>query len=171
VRERARELLGRDSESLSERNFIRILKDAHDSDVLDLRRRGDDFEVARAEAPSVSEQLAKAQSPVPPRAPDAAAPRLSIRGRGSGPRGRIPAVLPPELLSLGVVQAPMAPSGNGAEETAHEAPPAAAKRGRKRGGTKTAASPDAAEPAARAKRSRSRAKAGAGKTKGSKGDA
>ena len=50
VRDRARELLGRDSESLSERNFTRILKDAHDADVVDLRRRGDDFEVARAEA-------------------------------------------------------------------------------------------------------------------------
>src|SRR6266545_164889 len=64
VRDRARELLGRDSESLSERNFTRILKDAHDADVVDLRRRGDDFEVARAEAAtSVSDQLAKSQPP------------------------------------------------------------------------------------------------------------
>src|SRR5204862_5973803 len=55
----ARELLGRDSESLSERNFIRILQDAHDADVVDLRRRGDDYEVAPAAAPtSVVEQLA-----------------------------------------------------------------------------------------------------------------
>src|SRR4029078_5426460 len=48
VRRRAWELLGRDSESLSDRMFIRILKDAHDGGVIDLRRRGDDFEVARA---------------------------------------------------------------------------------------------------------------------------
>ncbi|HKP14679.1 MAG TPA: NYN domain-containing protein, partial [Gemmatimonadaceae bacterium] len=48
VRAKARDLLGRDSESLSDRNFPRILKDAHDNDVIDLRRRGDDFEIARA---------------------------------------------------------------------------------------------------------------------------
>ena len=30
VRRRARQLLGRDSESLSDRMFVRILKDAHD---------------------------------------------------------------------------------------------------------------------------------------------
>jgi hypothetical protein len=43
VRRVAHELLGRDSESLSEKNFTRILKDAHDSDIIDLRRRGDDY--------------------------------------------------------------------------------------------------------------------------------
>jgi hypothetical protein len=58
VRATARELLGRDSESLSERNFVRILQDAHDADIVDLRRRGDDYEVAPAAPPtSVSEQL------------------------------------------------------------------------------------------------------------------
>jgi hypothetical protein len=46
VRSTARALLGRDSESLSERNFTRILQDAHDADVVDLRRRGADYEVA-----------------------------------------------------------------------------------------------------------------------------
>ena len=58
VRAKARDLLGRDSESLSDRNFPRILKDAHDTDVIDLRRRGDDFEVARA-----VEAISPAQSP------------------------------------------------------------------------------------------------------------
>jgi hypothetical protein len=48
VRARARQLLGRDSESLSDRMFVRILKDAHDEGIIDLRRRGNDFEVARA---------------------------------------------------------------------------------------------------------------------------
>ncbi len=159
VRSHARDLLGRDSESLSERNFVRILKDAHDADVLDLRRRGDDFEVARAErAPTVSEQLARAEPP--PRPTEASPARLSLRGRGSGPRGRIPTVLPPELLSLGVVQTAEHPAArdNGVEESPPPSQPAAtAKRGRKRG-AKTA---DAAEPAARAKRPRARAKAGA----------
>ena len=78
VRAKARELLGRDSESLSDRNFPRILKDAHDSDVIDLRRRGDDFEIARAaEAESVSEQLAKTAAANAPRAGRIAAPRLA----------------------------------------------------------------------------------------------
>jgi hypothetical protein len=107
VRAKARELLGRDSESLSDRNFPRILKDAHDGDVIDLRRRGDDFEIARAaEAESVSEQLAKtaiANAPTPTAAP--AVPRgMGARGV-SGPRGRAgrPGAPPPELLSIGVV--------------------------------------------------------------------
>jgi hypothetical protein len=115
VRRRARQLLGRDSESLSDRMFVRILKDAHDADVIDLRRRGDDFEVARAvEATSVAQQVAQreqaaiaASTP----APTAPAPRVGMGHRGAGvPRGRVP--LPPELLSIGVV------------ETARATPPA-----------------------------------------------
>ena len=143
IREKARQLLGRDSESLSERNFIRILKDAHDSEVVDLRRRGDDFEVARSDhAPSVSDQLAASEPPPAPSAPPVA-PRLSLRGRGSGSRG--PSAIPPELLSLGVVSASPAPeSENGAEE------PAAKKRGgRKRA---PAAGGAAKKPRARAKK-------------------
>jgi uncharacterized protein (TIGR00288 family) len=158
VRMRARELLGRDSESLSERNFTRILKDAHDANVLDLRRRGDDFEVARAEsAPSVSDQLAKAQPAVPRPADAGTTARLSLRGRGSGPRSRMPSVLPPELLSLGVVQSPSLPSSdNGGEGEVHQ--PAARKRGgRKRGGKPAAvvsADSDTAPVAKAAKRPR-----------------
>src|SRR5262249_6149509 len=60
VRARARQLLGRDSQSLSDRMFVRILKDAHDDGIIDLRRRGNDFEVARAaESGSVADQVAK----------------------------------------------------------------------------------------------------------------
>ena len=111
VRAKARELLGRDSESLSDRNFPRILKDAHDGDVIDLRRRGDDFEIARAAAAeSVSAQLAKsAVSNAPPPSATPAVPRgmgprgvASTRGRG----GRVsapPADLMSNLLSVGVV--------------------------------------------------------------------
>ena len=172
VRDRARELLGRDSESLSERNFIRILKDAHDADVVDLRRRGDDFEVARAEsAPSVSEQLAKAEPPPAPRASDANAPRLSLRGRGSGARARVSS-LPPELLALGVVEplrsftqpSLVAISENDVEPPAEEEAPAPrGKRGRKR--AKAAAEPAAeTESPKGAKRPRrTRAKKGAAK--------
>ena len=107
VRSKARELLGRDSESLSDRNFPRILKDAHDNDIIDLRRRGDDFEVARVvEAESVATQLAKtatANAPAPTAA--TAAPRgMGPRGAGST-RGRVgrPGAPPADLLSIGVV--------------------------------------------------------------------
>ena len=81
VRRRARQLLGRDSESLSDRMFVRILKDAHDSGVVDLRRRGDDFDVARAvEAAPVAEQVAKSEQAAiaasAPAAPSTPAPRI-----------------------------------------------------------------------------------------------
>jgi uncharacterized protein (TIGR00288 family) len=155
VRARARELLGRDSESLSERNFTRILKDAHDADVLDLRRRGDDFEVARAESvPPVSEQLARAQPPAPRPADSGAPSRLSLRGRGSGARGRMPSTLPPELLALGVVQASVPPSRDNGDE-AEVAEPAARKRpARKRGAKAAAVAEESPAPKAAAKRPR-----------------
>jgi uncharacterized protein (TIGR00288 family) len=109
VRATARELLGRDSESLSERNFLRILQDAHDADIVDLRRRGSDYEVApAAAAPPLSDQLASAE---PPRvvAPVAPAPMgMGARGggtarRGRGAIGRVGAP-PAHLLSVGVVE-------------------------------------------------------------------
>ncbi len=107
VRSKARELLGHDSESLSDRNFPRILKDAHDNDIIDLRRRGDDFEVARVvEAESVASQLAKTATANAP-APSAtvAAPRgMGPRGGGSARgRGGRPGAPPADLLSIGVV--------------------------------------------------------------------
>jgi uncharacterized protein (TIGR00288 family) len=106
----ARQLLGRDSESLSERNFVRILQDAHDANVVDLRRRGDDYEVAPAtQAASVSDQLAKAEggrTAPPAETQSAAGARSPVMGRGRG-RGSIGAragAVPPELLSIGVVE-------------------------------------------------------------------
>jgi len=126
VRAKARDLLGRDSESLSDRNFPRILKDAHDNDVIDLRRRGDDFEIARAlDAESVSDQLAKtaiANAPATPAAPPV--PRgMGPRGV-SGPRGRggRPGAPPADLLSIGVVR----PASTVASPPAAAAPVAAA---------------------------------------------
>ena len=112
VRVTARELLGRDSESLSERNFLRILQDAHDADLIDLRRRGEDYEVApAAPATPVSEQLATADlaKPVAAAAPSmptgmGARSAPSSRGRGRGPIGARVGVLPPHLLSIGVVE-------------------------------------------------------------------
>ncbi len=128
VRAKARELLGRDSESLSDRNFPRILKDAHDGDVIDLRRRGDDFEIARAaEAESVSAQLAKTAANNAP-----AAPSTPVVPRGMGPRGvtggrsRVgrpgapPADLLSNLLSIGVV----GPSSGATPVVSHAAVPA-----------------------------------------------
>jgi uncharacterized protein (TIGR00288 family) len=112
VRATARELLGRDSESLSERNFTRILQDAHDADIIDLRRRGSDYEVApAAPSTSVSEQLAAAE---PPKAIAPAAPSMptgmgnrgggTARGRGRGSIGARVGIVPPDLLSVGVVE-------------------------------------------------------------------
>ncbi len=116
ARERAFALLGRNSESLSARNFERVLQDAHDANMIDLRRRGNDFEVARAaEAASIVEQLksvddaqkavtaaANALLPAAPRGMGA----RGIGGRGGmGGRGKGggPSVPPPELLMVGVV--------------------------------------------------------------------
>jgi uncharacterized protein (TIGR00288 family) len=122
VRSKARELLGRDSESLSDRMFVRVLKDAHDNGIIDLRRRGDDFEVARAaEAESVADQLAKAaaaHAPAPS-APAAPAPRVGMGPRGAGRlRGRLGAP-PADLLSIGVVSTASAPIADEAEAEVH----------------------------------------------------
>src|SRR5687768_11450099 len=91
VREQAFTLLGRDSESLSERNFARILRDAHDDDVIDLRRRGDDYEVAMAQqvAP-VAEQLTRAEVAAQPVTPAAPPVPRGMGPRGGGARGRAP---------------------------------------------------------------------------------
>lgn len=111
VRATARELLGRDSESLSEHNFLRILQDAHDADIVDLRRRGSDYEVApAAPSTSVSQQLAASE---PPKVAATAAPSapqgMGARGGGTARRGRgsIGARIgapPLNLLSVGVVE-------------------------------------------------------------------
>jgi uncharacterized LabA/DUF88 family protein len=127
ARERAFQLLGRNSESLSARNFERILQDAHDANMIDLRRRGNDFEVARAaEAASIVEQLKvvddaqkaekAAQNALLPPAPRGMGAR-GIGGRGMGGRGKGPAGPPPELLMVGVVGASSATT-NGTPATA-----------------------------------------------------
>ena len=171
VRRRARQLLGRDSESLSDRMFVRILKDAHDEGIVDLRKRGDDFEVARAaEAAPVSEQLAqREQSAVAAAAPapssGAPAPRVGMGHRGAGPgrmgvRGARMGAPPPELLSIGVVeQAPSAVAAVGSSQPAATAPAAAPAasaapegrpqrggRGRGKGSAKQAGARAAAAP-------------------------
>src|ERR1700674_3826050 len=153
VRATAREILGRDSESLSERNFLRILQDAHDANLIDLRRRGTDYEVAPAAAEtSVSEQLAAAE---PPKVIAASAPSMPTgmgarsapsRGRGRGPIGARVGTPPANLLSVGVVETsrpapepifmesvPDLPLTG--EDALHEPPPEAKPRSaRKRGG-------------------------------------
>ena len=111
VRALAREILGRDSESLSERNFLRILQDAHDANLIDLRRRGADYEVAPAAAETpVSEQLAAAEPPkvIVPSAPSMptgmGARSAPSRSRGRGPIGARVGTPPANLLSVGVVE-------------------------------------------------------------------
>jgi uncharacterized protein (TIGR00288 family) len=108
VRERAFALLGRDSESLTERMFDRILRDAADAGLVELRAEGDALRVGRAaQASSVADQLNRAaaatQAPTGPA--DAPQPRgLGNRGlprlRGGRGGGAAP---PPELLLLGAV--------------------------------------------------------------------
>ena len=162
LRERARELLGRDSESLGDRMFTRILRDAHDADVIDLRRRGDDFEVARAAAaPSVRDQLARAAETAAAPASTAAAlsgaaaarrgmgPRGVPAGRGGrGSRGRGAPAGPPPDLFVGMIEEPVAPIGlstHPVEEIAEVMPeresaePEAPKKARSRGGAKRGA--------------------------------
>jgi len=170
VRSAARSLLGRDSESLSERNFIRILHDAHDADVIDLRKRGGDYEVAPAvAAPTVERQLATAavaNAPAPkPQAPVVRG--MGARGIGRGSMGS-KAAPPPNLLTVGVVAKrvtapPVAAPTNTAKpaedadavaiveaETAAAAKPAAKKRaGAKKTARKKAAAPEGTTPTAK----------------------
>jgi uncharacterized LabA/DUF88 family protein len=185
VRAKAREILGRDSASLSQDNFARILRDAHDADVIDLRRRGDDFEVApAATAAPVSEQLnlaaaatrhdetaqaagaASSSTAKPTHAPRGMAPR-GVGGRAR-PGGKV-AGPPPELLSIGVVDvhppavahAPHVPEVPVAAAVAVVEPPVAAEKprrsstARKRAPAKAAAS-DAPKARAGAARKRPR---------------
>ncbi len=127
LRRKAFELLGRDSESLSDRFFNRVLRDAHDADIIDLRRRGDDFEVALpAPVAPVAEQLNRAAAA---HAPAPSAPVASPMLRGMGPRG-IPTKgrgarggPPPELLMVGVVETAPPPAPPAAVEPV-ETPPA-----------------------------------------------
>jgi uncharacterized protein (TIGR00288 family) len=123
ARQRAFELLGRNSESLSLRNFERVLQDAHDADMIDLRRRGHDYELARAaEATSIVEQLKKVDDEQKAVA-DAKAALLPPVPRGMGARGiggksKGPSGPPPGLLMVGVVGAAPAPTSTSAAKPA-----------------------------------------------------
>jgi hypothetical protein len=173
--------------------FVRILKDAHDAGIIDLRRRGDDFEVARAaEAAPVSEQLARTEqaavaASAPPPTSTAAAPRVGMLHRGARPRGKLGAP-PASLLSIGVVEHGPPPtahaavevssaSDNGAAPAEHKAP-SRGRRGRGKSAAKAAAKHVAKEvpatadaspkPGAKAKRGRAGAKKGGGGARGKK---
>ncbi len=168
VRSGARNLLGRDSESLSEKNFLRILHDAHDADVIDLRRRGSDFEVAAAvAAPPVERQLeaaATANAPAPK--PVVAVPRgMGARGTGRGSMGA-KAAPPAHLMTMGAVasrtSSPPAstpvPEATGAATPA-SAPTNTAKPAEEKDAVETAEAASIAEPKAPASRGRKRAAA------------
>lgn len=149
VRRRAYELLRRNSESLSERNFHRILRDAHDAEVIDLKRRGDDYEVSLPAQPAVvAEQLNRAAAARTAPAPHAEPPAASLP-RGIAARGRVKPrrdLPPPELLTVGVVE---------------DVPPITEERA-----GSASAPPDGAEaPATGGSARRSRARAGAKRTK------
>lgn len=172
LRRKAFELLGRDSESLSERFFARILKDAQDAELLDLRRRGRDYEVQpRHGAAGVSGRLnaavaaqpgaaaATPSAPVPaPATPSAAAAPAPAATRPMGGFGRRdarsgrPSAPPPDLLSIGVVEhLPVGVSAAAPSQVEEAAEPAAkpasrtrrgSRGGRGRGKAKAAASPN-----------------------------
>jgi uncharacterized protein (TIGR00288 family) len=87
VRQKAFTLLGRDSESLSERNFARILRDAHDAEMIDLRKRGDAFEVAAVTSvASVADQLEEKEAALKALADQAKAASTPPVQRGMGHR-------------------------------------------------------------------------------------
>src|SRR6185437_2347374 len=113
VRRTARELLGRDSESLNERFFHRILRDAHDAERIDLRHHGEEYEVApgsaraaaaapaKPAATAASADIAADASQAQRSAANAASLRRGMRHRGL--RTSRGGELPPDLLSVGVV--------------------------------------------------------------------
>jgi uncharacterized protein (TIGR00288 family) len=150
VRRKAFALLGRDSESLADRMFTRILKDAHDANVIDLRKRGASFEASpAAAAPSVTEQLNQAAAAHEASKPAPAPAARSIVGRrAGGGRGK---EIPAELLNIGVVElepaeAPSAPAAV-VEVTPAPAPSAAKKATAKKAPAKPA--PEKKAPAAK----------------------
>lgn len=168
VRAKAFALLGRDSESLSARNFARILKDAHDAGLLDLRKRGEAFEVtAVAGAPSIADQLAVAEEAHKPVVkPSAPAPRgMGVRSAPArGGRTNAKPAIPAGLLLLGMVDEPApaeAPAAeadaqaDGAEATAKKAPKAkkkaATKKSAAEGSATGKAAPKAKKPRAKKK--------------------
>jgi uncharacterized protein (TIGR00288 family) len=159
VRRKAFALLGRDSESLGERNFHRILRDAHDAEVIDLRRRGDDYEVSMpASVGTVLDQLNQAEAAHTPAAAPVTPAQPTVRGMG--PRGVMPRgaarpgqAPPPDLFMVGVVDhgAPAAPEST-PETVPDESPPAAAAKPKGRAATarKTAKPRATREPKAKA---------------------
>jgi hypothetical protein len=140
VREKAFALLGHDSESLSEKNFSRILRDAHDADVIDLRKRGDAFEVATAaQAPSVADQLQVKEAALKAASDKEKAANAPVVPRGMGPRGA-PAKFgsrgfggktnapPPDFLMIGVVGGAVAKPAAAAAIVSPSAPAETAAR-------------------------------------------
>lgn len=172
VRQTARRLLGRDSESLRERNFTRILQDAHNADIIDLRRRGNDFEVSPAAiVDTIADQLLSKVAEQKESETSTAGATSTRPARGMGPRG-IPSRgfgkkssdIPADLLSLGVVNfvSPSAPKADekdvqpilkGLEDKGDAEQPSGASsssRGRKKAVAKRSATKTAAKTAAKA---------------------
>ncbi|HEX5439091.1 MAG TPA: NYN domain-containing protein [Gemmatimonadaceae bacterium] len=147
VRSEARTLLGRDSETLSDRYFPRILRDMHAAGLLGLHERDGGYDVlpvaepaAGAERPAVAAAAATpADGVATSGAP--AAPRRGMRHRGAGRGAASAAVVPPELLAVGVVSnvptgseplaAPPPPAGITPAPTEEEVPSPPARTSRK----------------------------------------
>jgi uncharacterized protein (TIGR00288 family) len=159
LRRRAFEMLGRDSETLNDRFFNRVLRDAHDADLIDLRRRGDDFEVALpAVVAPVAEQLnraaaahAQAASPAPATPRHRGMGPRGIPARGRGARGGAP---PAELLMVGVVETAPVAAPAGASPGPAAAPAPAKGRTRAKAASKSKAATGEAKPAPKKKAAR-----------------
>ncbi|MFM8910655.1 MAG: hypothetical protein ACKOH8_08830, partial [Gemmatimonadota bacterium] len=95
------------------------LKDAHDAGIVDLRKRGDSFEVMIGSGvPSIADQLAVAEAAATPK-PVASAPAPRGMGVRSAPgRGGRPAAKPamPANLLLGLVEEPVIEAPRAATE-------------------------------------------------------
>jgi uncharacterized protein (TIGR00288 family) len=110
VRRKARELLGRDSESLALRFFDRIVKDSHAAGQVIVRHDGDTFTVGRAPVATADASPTTSAPASPPSAQRGLGPRgiPTSRGRKGAP--------PPDLLMVGVVEeAAPAPAAAAAE--------------------------------------------------------
>jgi uncharacterized protein (TIGR00288 family) len=156
-------LNGRDDELLQPHRFPRLLRQAHDAEVADVHKLGDDdYEVsphafqggirvepsARAEAApaAVTDGAAAVIAAPPPVEPAGARPMLRFRRGSTGPGARAPAAIP----MVGMVKVePAVPVA---------APPAAEAPARKRRAGAKAPAPAPAPEAAKAKKPRGSAK-------------
>jgi uncharacterized protein (TIGR00288 family) len=186
LRLRMAALHGRDDALLDSTRFPRLLRQANDAEIADVRKVGeDDYEISLHRSAALAAANAppapRAEAAPPPAEPEAAAqPEPSGAAGGSGRdngsrfgvrfrRGSRGSSRPGEIPLIGVVQMEVAPdeppsaeapSAEAAEETPAKKPARTRRAPRKKAAAAaaTAPAPEAAEDAAPPKRSRARPK-------------